>query len=406
MISVEDGSFGFAADIPPVIKNIQLRIKPSTFTMVIGPVGSGKSTLLKAFLGEMPSISGVVYTAEREIGYCSQDPWLPNVTIRQSVVGACEFDIHWYNRILHACALDVDVHQFPYGDDTIIGSKGIILSGGQKQRLALARAVYARKRILLLDDVLSGLDKKTEQMVFHRVLGPEGLCHEHGITVVLATHAIKYLRYAEHIIVLDKSGTIAERGSFEDLESHNTFEADTLGYNAGKDDQSSPSQREAALSLRNAAMQSEKAKKARIAGDIRLYAYYAKAVGWMLAFYFCAHTATIFFIKFPDVWLRWWSAAEVSHPGRHTGFYLGIYCMFGGLSLCGMIIAILAIFTGVLPRSSARLHRRLLDTVMSAPYSFLSATDLGIILNRYVSLLTGFTPSLTNSPADLAKTCL
>jgi len=78
--------------------------------------------------------------------------------IRRSVIGVCEFDESWYNYVIHACALDVDIQQLPGGYDATIGSKGISLSGGHRQRLALARAVYSRKRILLLDDVLSGLD--------------------------------------------------------------------------------------------------------------------------------------------------------------------------------------------------------------------------------------------------------
>jgi ABC-type Mn2+/Zn2+ transport system ATPase subunit len=84
VINVENGNFGFANHSVPVIRNIQLSIKLSTLTMAIGPVGSG---VPRAFLGEMPSTSGLVYTSEREIAYCSQETWLPNVKIRQSVIG-------------------------------------------------------------------------------------------------------------------------------------------------------------------------------------------------------------------------------------------------------------------------------------------------------------------------------
>jgi ATP-binding cassette subfamily C (CFTR/MRP) protein 1 len=89
-INAENGNFGFANNSSPIIQSIQLSIKLSTLVMVIGPVGSGKSVLLRAFLGEMSSSSGLVYTSEREIAFCSQETWLPNVTIRQSVIGVCE----------------------------------------------------------------------------------------------------------------------------------------------------------------------------------------------------------------------------------------------------------------------------------------------------------------------------
>jgi hypothetical protein len=130
------------------------------------------------------------------------------------------------------------------------------------------------------------------------------------------------------------------------------------------------------------ALQSDEAPKTRLAGDLRIYAYYARAAGWNLAFYLCCQATTTFLMKFPDVRLRWWSAGKVSHPGDWTGFYLGVYCMFAGLALCSMVIGILAPVTGVMPRASAQLHGKLLDTVMSAPYSFLAATNSGVILNR------------------------
>jgi ABC-type multidrug transport system fused ATPase/permease subunit len=240
---------------------------------------------------------------------------------------------------------------------------------------------------LLLDDVLSGLDGKTEQAVFHGVLGEAGLCRNHGITVVLTTHSTKYLQFADHIVILSKNGTITEQGSFEELKSLNEFAVAALGHQDASTYDQNSSAKEAPAVSRGVDLQSEEATKPRLAGDLRIYAYYARAAGWILAFYLGCQATTTFLMKFPDVWLRWWSAAEVSHPGVRTGFYLGIYCMFAGLTLCSMVIGILALATGVMQRASAQLHGKFLDTVMSAPYSFLAATDSGVILNRYDSVL-------------------
>ena len=273
----------------------------------------------------------------------------------------------------------------PDGDASLIGSKGISLSGGQKQRLAVARAIYSRKRILLLDDVLSGLDGKTEQMIFYHVFGAEGLCRKFGITVLLATHAIKYLQHADLIIVLDKNGRIAEQkapklpdpqtSSVLEVVTREESEADG-NITPGSND-SPHAQRPVRSEIRN-----NQTSKSRLHGDLRVYVYYAQVVGWILAVYLCLQASTTFFIKFPDVWLRRWSAAEASDPGKHTRFYLEIYCMFAGLAICSMVIRLLTLATGVMPRSSSRLHKRLLDPVMTARYSILSATDSGIILNR------------------------
>lgn len=382
-ISVIGGRSGYCDGELPVIKDCDLRIRPSTLTMVIGPVGCGKSTLLKSLLGEMPFTTGEVRILTREIGYCAQEPWLPNNTIKQSITCFRRFENGLYETVVRACALDEDIRQFPAGDDTTVGSKGASLSGGQKQRLALARALYSRNRLLLLDDVLSGLDGKTEQAVFHRVLGPQGMCRKYDVTVILATHAVKYLPFADHVVVLNANGTIAEQGAPKEVGSRHLLTDGALKHDEGVDKEGSVSEEETPKRGKTTA-QDNQAANTRLAGDLRIYAYYASAVGWILAFYLVTQATTTFLMRFPDVWLRWWSAAEVSHVGQGTRFYLGIYCMFAGLALCSMVIGILTLFTGVMPRSSARLHRRLLDTVMSAPYPFLAVTDSGVILNRCV----------------------
>lgn len=94
----------------------------------------------------------------------------------------------------------------PNGDETILGSKGVILSGGQKQRLAIARAVYACKRIAMFDDVFSGLDTVTENLVFSRVFGQTGLLRKTNTSIILATHGGMYSTLQEYL-----HGTVADR---------------------------------------------------------------------------------------------------------------------------------------------------------------------------------------------------
>lgn len=79
--------------------------------------------------------------------------------------------------------------ELPQGDETLVGSNASSLSGGQKQRLSLARSLYSRKRLLLLDDVLSGLDPTTEQLIVKPVFETDGLCHGNGLIVLLATYS-------------------------------------------------------------------------------------------------------------------------------------------------------------------------------------------------------------------------
>ena len=190
-ISIRRATFRPSVTSEFTVKDVELELRRSSITMIVGPVGSGKSTLLKAILGELPCVTGSIRVTMTSMAYCAQSPWLPNCSIQQCIFGIGEStpDIQWYEKVLWACALERDMMLLPHGDQSIIGSRGITLSGGQKQRVALARAVYARQEITILDDVFSALDARTERMVVDRLLGKNGLFSQLKTTIVLVTHA-------------------------------------------------------------------------------------------------------------------------------------------------------------------------------------------------------------------------
>jgi ATP-binding cassette subfamily C (CFTR/MRP) protein 1 len=97
------------------------------------------------------------------------------------------------------------------------------LSGGQKARLVIARAVYARKEVMVFDDVFSGLDTTTETKVFERLFDRQGLLRKWGTTVVMATHAVNILPQADQIIALGSDGAISEQGTFAELNSRDGY---------------------------------------------------------------------------------------------------------------------------------------------------------------------------------------
>lgn len=138
-ISISDATIRPASNADPVLLNISTNIKKGSLVVCSGAVGTGKTTLAKAILGDLPPDTGTIKTAFDMIAYCSQTAWLPNGTIRDIILGPLgihsETDQAWYKRVVHACDLDKDLHQFPDGDQTVIGSRGIMLSGGQKHRV-------------------------------------------------------------------------------------------------------------------------------------------------------------------------------------------------------------------------------------------------------------------------------
>lgn len=90
--------------------------------------------------------------------YVAQQPWIMNATVKENIVFGYRYDSNFYEKTVKACALVDDFGVLPDGDETVVGERGISLSGGQKARVALARAVYSRADIFLLDDVLSAVD--------------------------------------------------------------------------------------------------------------------------------------------------------------------------------------------------------------------------------------------------------
>ena len=216
-VSFKGESFGWDENQPPFLKDLEVEIQRDKVTAIIGPVGSGKSAFLNSLLGEMiclPTNSEKVLGNERgkeTMAYCTQEPWLENGSIRQNIIGATRYDSKWYESVKSACGLVTDMKQLRNGDETRVGSKGLNLSGGQKQRIvsveffqckdfftrltclcyveALARAIYARRAIVVLDDVFSGMDAHTADVVSSRLLGHEGLLRKHRTTVVIATHS-------------------------------------------------------------------------------------------------------------------------------------------------------------------------------------------------------------------------
>ena len=180
-----------------VLQNITFQVPQGVLVMIQGPVGSGKSTLLRAIIGQAVCESGIVTVAIPRPAYCAQTPWLSGSTIRDAICGVAQvgpakgqsIDCEWYKAVLHACALTPDLTLLPEGDATHISSgSGPTLSGGQMHRVALARAVYARRKLVLLDDVFSALDRKTKAVIIERLFGDNGLLRKFKSTVILVTH--------------------------------------------------------------------------------------------------------------------------------------------------------------------------------------------------------------------------
>ncbi|KAK4621949.1 Metal resistance protein [Fulvia fulva] len=213
-VRIRDATFTWNKDEPRnVLHDISFTAHKGELSCIVGRVGAGKSSLMQTMLGDLYKTKGEV-VMRGSVAYVAQSSWVMNASVRENIVFGHRWDPQFYERTITACALKDDFTSLPDGDQTEVGERGISLSGGQKARLTLARAVYARADIYLLDDVLSAVDQHVGRHLIDNVLGPKGLLA--GKTRILATNSIPVLMEA-HFIVLLREGKIIERGTYEQL---------------------------------------------------------------------------------------------------------------------------------------------------------------------------------------------
>ncbi|EPS25450.1 hypothetical protein PDE_00383 [Penicillium oxalicum 114-2] len=385
-VIAEDVSAAWSVDSEPVLKSLNFTISTELTTMIVGPVGCGKSTLLKTLLGELPEVSGTMSTTFKNAAYCSQSPWIIFGTVRQNIVGPHLFDQEWYNTVVKACSLETDLQQLPAGDETKVGVRGSRLSGGQKMRVSLARALYSRKRVLILDDVLTGLDRETEKTVLEAVFDSNGLVKKNKLTAVLSTNSVHHLRVADHVICLNENGKIIEQGPVGTLITVKDH-VDMMSSKAAPtttDEAAEPDLDTDVLEGLNLEDDDDQDSRSRSASDLSVFVYYFRIIGWplLLLFLLCACIFT-FGMTFPQFWLQWWTNANEMRPNENIAYWVGIYGMLGVLSLVSAFLANWVFSMLIVPKTARRFHDILLDTTMNATTSFVTSTDIGTTTNRF-----------------------
>lgn len=165
-VQIVGGNFSWdLSSSVPVLKDINLEVLHGMKVAVCGTVGSGKSSLLSCILGEVPKLSGTLKLCGTK-AYVAQSPWIQSGTIKENILFGKEMEIERYERVLEACALKKDLEILPFGDQTVIGERGINLSGGQRQRIQIARALFEDADIYLFDDPFSAVDAHTGSHLF------------------------------------------------------------------------------------------------------------------------------------------------------------------------------------------------------------------------------------------------
>ncbi|XP_055848005.1 probable multidrug resistance-associated protein lethal(2)03659 [Episyrphus balteatus] len=193
------------------VSGCSFQVQENEFLGIIGSIGSGKSSLLNAILGELEVIVGNI-EVNGILSYSPQEPWIFEGSIRDNIIFIEKFNEERYKEVVKVCALQRDIDAFRYGDSTIIGERGVSLSGGQKARISLARAIYKKADIYLLDDPLSAVDSYVGKNILEKCI----LKFLDSKIRILVTHHSRHLKDTTHMIIME-NGSIQSQGQYHAL---------------------------------------------------------------------------------------------------------------------------------------------------------------------------------------------
>lgn len=208
MVKAHAADISWAQRDEPVLRNVSFQLLPLQLLVVSGPVGCGKSTLLRAMIGEACVVKGSLTAQSDSVAFCDQTAWLREGSIKDNIVNDSDYNHAWYESVIDACELSVDIASFAEGDNFAVGGQGQALSGGQRHRIAIARALYSRKRLMIFDDVFSALDNRTAKNVFRKVFGVDGLLRRLGLTAVLVTQSAQHASFSDAVLMLSGDGLV------------------------------------------------------------------------------------------------------------------------------------------------------------------------------------------------------
>ena len=202
-----------------IIKNLNFKARENNIVGITGTIGCGKSTLGRVFLGNINYEGSIKidnkelrdyseYERSKIISYMGHDAHLISDTIYNNITMGDDGDI---SHVLKMVCFDEDLKSMENGIETLVGNGGVRLSGGQQARIALARTLYHKNKILILDDPFSAVDMKTEKNIIDNLRANYGDC-----LILLISHRLAIFKYLNQIILINEDKTL-EYGNHQKL---------------------------------------------------------------------------------------------------------------------------------------------------------------------------------------------
>ncbi|KAF1919049.1 hypothetical protein BDU57DRAFT_490977 [Ampelomyces quisqualis] len=430
------------------IRDIDLAFPSGALSVISGETGSGKTLLLSVILGEATLEKGFIrvpalqppkagkdiheeWIVRGSIAYVSQTPWLENASLRDNILFGLPYNRARYDQVIEACALKEDIGRHTDRDQMELGPNGINLSGGQKWRVTLARAVYSRAEILLLEDVFSAVDTHVGAWILSKCLLGD-LCSQR--TRILVTHHLGLVLPVANFHVELGSGIVLYSGSprkacHEDMKRHDnqdecTSTSDSTIRSAIRR-QSDVQARDipaktfafqrpdSASAAPQTFMQEEICQQGKIKGSV--YAAYIKgsAPPWIWMLVISIYIAFQFGLVANAWWLQIWTSSHSNQKVPSSNSIRGLYFYTSPLSqlqqptqlstqednfmfylVIWVSISLATAITGAFRyiasyvlavRGSKTLFQNILSTITYVPLHWLDTISTGSVLNRFTA---------------------
>ncbi|KAG9114446.1 hypothetical protein FRC07_007648, partial [Ceratobasidium sp. 392] len=416
-IGFRDATFTWASQTPesqmPLQRNFKLRIdgdlsfQRGKINMITGPTGCGKTSLLMALLGEMyfiPSSENSWFGLPREggIAYAAQEAWVHSGSIRENILFGTEYDEERYNMVISQCALEPDLLLLDAGDNTEVGERGITLSGGQKARVSLARAVYSRAEVVVLDDILSALDVHTSRWIVDRCLKGSLFA---GRTVLIVTHNIAMVsEVSDFVVLLGSDGRVASQGTVaQTLRTSSELrtqvkeefeEGQKQGQIIDQVDSVDQPQAPKKNSAKKLIVEEEVAQGHVEWSALKLFLLALGGAGFWVV-YLTGFVLAALGMVLQTYWLGIWARAYGAHIGHPEEVSISFMLLF--------ISAFVVHIRGSV-RASRRIHDQLLAAMLGAPLRWFDSTPVGRMIARFtqdMSSIDGMLPSTLQELIDM-----
>ncbi|TDL20537.1 P-loop containing nucleoside triphosphate hydrolase protein [Rickenella mellea] len=365
----------------------EIRFRRGGINLIIGPTASGKTSLLMALLGEMyykPHGPGSWFNLPRDggIAYAAQESWVLNETVKENILFGEPYEEQRYQTVLMQCALERDLSMWEAGDQTEVGEKGLTLSGGQKARVTLARALYSRAEILLLDDVLAALDVHTAKWVVDKALKGDIVA---GRTVLLVTHNVALTSsMADFVITLGKNGRVTDHGSISDILKKDAklraaFEKEKALAEKVESDKEGGDDDERKVAGKLVVLEEKAMGRVERAAMMLFFHGFGNALFWVITL-FSKVSTRLLQIAGP-VWISYWSSQYALTEHVPALRYLGVYALIQLVQLSFDSLSSVFWVLGTM-NSSRIIHYKLIQSIFSAPLRWLDTVPIGRVITR------------------------